>query len=138
MEVIKSKIYVSWGDIEELVKDLHAQISMSGIRIDSIYGMPRGGLIPAVMMSHKLGRPLITDGNKITEHTLVIDDICDTGFTFSNMVDSTPSSHYASLHYRKGCLFNHFCFHASIIDDEWIVYPWERADSDTIQDYLKF
>ena len=21
--------------------------------------------------------------------------------------------------------------------DEWIIYPWERKDSETIQDYLK-
>ena len=24
-----------------------------------------------------------------------------------------------------------------IIKDQWIVYPWEREDSETIQDYLK-
>ena len=48
------KIYLTWKDIEDAVTSLAHRIKESGIEITSIYGLPRGGLIPAVMLSHKL------------------------------------------------------------------------------------
>jgi hypoxanthine phosphoribosyltransferase len=77
MEDIKSKIYLSWDIIETLVDVLAMNIKKS--EIDSIMGLPRGGLIPAVMLSHKLNLPLVFEP---TEKTLIVDDICDSGETF--------------------------------------------------------
>ena len=77
----KSKIYYSWGEIEELVELLCLQIVKSGIQITDIYGLQRGGLIPAVMLSHKLGIPMTQDIKK--PNLLIVDDICDSGETFT-------------------------------------------------------
>lgn len=123
------KIYISWDDIETLTDDLCKVISKSGKQILSVTGLQRGGLIPAVMISHKLNIPYVYS---INSTTLVIDDICDTGETLNNLV--TPLT--AVLHYKTEA--NHKpTFFAQEVGNEWIVYPWERKDSDAIQDYLK-
>lgn len=133
MEVIKSKVKLDWGEIERLVEVLSFKIQSYYEEIDVIYGCPRGGLIPAVMLSHKLGLPLITDECKITKTTLIVDDICDTGNTFANM--DVSSKYFASLHYREGGFFK--CLYATEVINDWIVYPWEDERADAIQDYLK-
>ena len=46
--------------------------------IDSVTGIARGGLIPAVMVSHKLDLPYV---DAVGPNTLVIDDIADSGVT---------------------------------------------------------
>jgi len=136
MEDIKSKVKIDWGEIERLVEVLSFKIQTNyGEEVTEIYGCPRGGLIPAVMLSHKLGLPLITNESNITEWTLIVDDICDTGETFNTMSNLIPSCYYASLHYREGCPFK--CLYAAEVINDWIVYPWEDEKADAIQDYLK-
>jgi hypoxanthine phosphoribosyltransferase len=126
---VGSKIYLSWDDINILVEDLCNTVATSGVQIKSITGIERGGLIPAVMISHKLNIPYVT---KINKDTLVVDDICDTGETLKNMV----AGYTATLHYKKTAVFTPD-FYAKEVGTEWLVYPWERKDSDAIQDYLK-
>ena len=50
---------VSWWDMTDLIKDLTKKIPFEVPLADSIYGIPRGGLIPAVMLSHSTGLPLV-------------------------------------------------------------------------------
>jgi len=126
---IGNKVFVYWDDITVLVDELCNTIITSGVQIKSITGIERGGLIPAVMISHKLNIPYVT---KINKDTLVIDDICDSGETLKNMV----AGYTATLHYKKTASFTPD-FYSKEVGDEWIVYPWERTDSETIQDYLK-
>ena len=131
----KSKIYLSWDGIEELVDLLCKQILKSRIQIDSIMGLPRGGLIPAVMLSHKLGLPLVF---KPTKGTLIVDDICDSGETFAKLSQEYPTNYLACLHLKHHTTdFVPDLWAESWVSDTWLVYPWERDDSDTIQDYLK-
>jgi hypoxanthine phosphoribosyltransferase len=126
---IGNKMYLSWDDIGILVEDLCNTITSSGVEIKSITGIERGGLIPAVMISHKLNIPYVT---KINKDTLVIDDICDTGETLKKTVAKTT----ATLHYKKTASFTPD-FYSKEVGSDWIVYPWERKDSDAVQDYLK-
>ena len=126
---IGNKVFVYWDDISVLVDELCNTITSSGVQIKSITGIERGGLIPAVMISHKLNIPYV---NKINKDTLVVDDICDSGETLKNIV----AGYTATLHYKKTASFTPD-FYSKEVGDEWIVYPWERNDSGTIQDYLK-
>jgi len=128
------KFYVTWEEIEELVDLLCLQIVKSGYQITDIYGLQRGGLIPAVMLSHKLGIPMTI--NSISKTTLIVDDICDSGKTFHELFLQYPKSKFACLHFKPHT--SHFTpdFSANkFFSDCWIVYPWEREDSKTIQDY---
>ena len=147
MEDIKSKICLSWDEIENLVKILATKIQLRyGKEIEAIYGCPRGGLIPAVMLSHELNIPLIVEENQINQNTLIVDDICDSGETFCSLYDKHQKGYeiedapkFACLHYK----FDTSDFTPDFFGVEirnfggWIVYPWEREDADTIQDYLK-
>jgi len=129
---IKSKIYLSWDDIEKLVNELAIKISPE---IDSIMGLARGGLIPAIMLSHKLNLPLVFVPY---ENTLIVDDICDSGETFSGVMEKHPYNMVACLHYKPHTSkFTPDIYAVESTSDDWIVYPWEKDDSDTIQDYLK-
>lgn len=126
---IGNKIFISWDDIDTLVGELCNRISQSGLEVTSITGIERGGLIPAVMVSHKLSIPYVT---RINKGTLVIDDICDTGQTLKNIT----SGFTATLHYKRTADYKPD-FYAKEVGNEWLVYPWERKDSEEIQDYLK-
>jgi len=125
------KVYLSWDDVNIAVNSLCKQIPFELPNIDSVHGIPRGGLIPAVLISHKLGLPYV---GTVGPNTLVVDDIADTGVT----LDKGPGVYTAVLHYKP----HTSCFKPSIYSelhegDEWIIYPWETKDSDPIQDYLK-
>jgi len=126
---VGNKVYLSWDDINILVEDLCNTIVSSGAQIKSITGIPRGGFIPAVMISHKLHIPYVSRTNK---DTLVVDDICDTGETLKRAVGGFT----ATLHYKPTAGFTPD-FYAKEVGTEWIVYPWERNDSEAIKDYLK-
>tara|TARA_B100000780_G_scaffold87715_1_gene60354 strand:+ start:153 stop:770 length:618 start_codon:yes stop_codon:yes gene_type:complete len=130
MEDTISKIYLSWEDVKLAVKDLCTKIRFDQPNIDSVHGIPRGGLIPAVLISHELGIPYV---QAVGKNTLVVDDICDSGVTLEN----GPGVYTAVLHYKP----HTSCFQPSMWSEihegnEWIIYPWERKDSDSIQDYL--
>jgi hypoxanthine phosphoribosyltransferase len=126
-----NKIYLSWDDTINLVDKLCEKIITEQPNIDSVFGLKRGGLIPAVMVSHKLSLPW---SDVMYPNTLVIDDICDTGVTLRDTIGCNT----AVLHYKP----HTSCFKPNIYaqiheGDEWIIYPWERKDSEQIQDYLK-
>ena len=128
---MSKKINVSWETIKELVKVVSKKTIFDFPNIDSVMGLPRGGLIPAVLLSHETGLPYVQHPGK---NTLVVDDICDSGVTLSK----APGAYYAVLHYKPRTS----CFIPNIygevhMGDEWIIYPWEKPDSTPIQDYLK-
>lgn len=125
------KRYVSWEEVDELVNILYENIIESGILFDSINGLARGGLTPAVMLSHKLDIPYDSFGN-----TLVVDDICDSGETLHSLTQSEYPICIAVLHYKPHTSMIEPGFYACKFEsDDWIVYPWEEKDSKTIQDY---
>ena len=130
MEDTISKIYLSWEDVKLAVKDLCTKIRFDQPNIDSVHGIPRGGLIPAVLISHELGIPYV---QAVGKNTLVVDDICDSGVT----LEKAPGVWTAVLHYKP----HTSCFQPNIWSEihegnEWIIYPWETKDSKPIQDYL--
>jgi hypoxanthine phosphoribosyltransferase len=141
----KEKLFLSWGDVDNLIEDLCQKIELTRPPhiIEYITGLPRGGLIPAVMVSHKMGIPFIevetldpiTWWKKKNYSILVVDDICDSGKTLQYF---HPYYTTATLHYKPevSSITPHiYC--ESVTKDEWIVYPWEREDSKMIPDYVK-
>ena len=125
------KRYISWEEIETLVNILYDNILESDKEFDAVIGLPRGGLIPAVMLSHKTGIPYKLGYGTDYGNALVIDDICDSGKTLQHLEYKT-----AVLHYKPHTSIIEPTFYAcKFKSDDWIVYPWENKDSKTIQDY---
>lgn len=142
MEDIKSKVNIGWDEIETLVDILVREISDSNYNFTSIYGIPRGGLIPSVLLSHKLEIPLSM--GSIDKHTLIVDDICDSGVTFQEMYERYQSEFafpldlkFACLHYRSTSSYSPNFVGRKVVEDDWLVYPWENKKAEAIQDYLK-
>jgi len=130
------KVFYNWEDIDGRVNDLCQRLKHESF--EAVYGVPRGGLIVAVLVSHKLGIPLITSlRDMYGKKFLVVDDIADTGRTLEKMkkLEVCNGATFATLDYHKqsSVVPDHWI---SEKGDKWIVYPWEREDSEEIQDYL--
>ena len=134
-----SRMYVSWNEIENLVNGLYERLKDENI--DKVVGIARGGLIPGVMLSHKLGagfEPLewqTRDGefqdrikangfNKNLKGTIFVDDICDSATTIKQIKEIIPKSRWAVLH-QKADINLDFVGERLHNNDKWIVYPWE-------------
>jgi hypoxanthine phosphoribosyltransferase len=130
------KIYLTWNDIETAIESLAHVINKSDIKIDNIMGLPRGGMVPAVMLSHRLNIPLANTHIRPMGNLLVVDDICDSGKTL-NQFKFESQIYTATIHHKQTACYEPTFWYGLIRGDAWIVYPWERKDSDTIQDYLK-
>ena len=128
------KVKIDWYELEKMVDVLCDKINNN--QYEGIYAIRRGGLIIGVMMSHKLGLPLIDRlqsyyGKKF----LIVDDIADTGETLYNLKSEVfQYADIATIHYHKQSLVEPK-FWVTEKGDDWIVYPWERDDSQPIQDY---
>ena len=135
------KYNVNWDEIEALVFRLSHKIITNDLEFKNIYGLQRGGLIPSVMLSHQLGIPMAK--GDIGPDTLIVDDICDSGETLDNLVKKYQTLYSfpfnlktAVLHYKP----HTSCFEPTLYaekwnKDIWLIYPWEKEDSKTIQDY---
>ena len=128
------KEFISWNLIDEAVTDIAFNIKNTNKDFKGVYGIPRGGLILAVMLSHKLDLPLIMSKDELDENSIIIDDIADTGKTLLDFVEY--ESYVVTIHEHEQSLIKP---DYSVLDkgDKWIVYPWETEDSEEIQDYLK-
>lgn len=130
------KVYLTWDNIEELTDKLVDEIKLSNVPPLYITGLPRGGLIPAVMLSHKLNIPFksIDEIKSIPRvDVLIVDDIADSGETLSIY----GGYQTAVLHYKMQSEHIPTFYAEEVNNTDWIVYPFEREDSETIQDYLK-
>jgi hypoxanthine phosphoribosyltransferase len=130
------KVYLTWDNIDNLVDKLANEVSQSPVPPLYITGLPRGGLIPAVMLSHKLNIPFVNVSmirSLPSIDMLVVDDIADSGKTLLKYKKYST----AVLHYKSQSKVIPTYYAEEIENDSWIVYPFERRDSKTIQDYLK-
>lgn len=125
-----NKRFITWDYIETAVDNIASQIESSGLDIQYIFGMPRGGLIPAVMLSHKINIPLLRTGMVLNNKVLIIDDICDSGLTLHKY--NVPT---ATIHTKESASVQPTFYYEVVDESTWYYYPWELKDSKTIQDY---
>lgn len=134
------KVYVEWEDLERDIDKIVSQVK----EVDYVVGIPRGGLIIAVMISHRLGIKHMTVDHleKLEEFNLdidkkrilIVDDISDSGQTLKRYKKEGYTT--ATLDVRNSTVTVPDFYSNWIENADWIVYPWERKDSKTIQDYL--
>lgn len=73
------KFFYSWQEFDGDIKKISAWAR--GQNFDSVYGIPRGGLVTAVLLSHRLNLPLKLKIEELNGKTLIVDDISDSGKT---------------------------------------------------------
>lgn len=134
----KNKIYLSWKWVDEQINTIGDKLE--NVDIEFVSGIPRGGLIPAVMMSHVFGIKYISYSSAkmlpkdLRNKTVVVDDIADTGVTLKEADEIGFIT--ATLSMRSTSLTAPRYFGEFITGDEWLVFPWEKLDSIPVQDYL--
>jgi len=130
------KRYLNWNDVDRAVNRIVASINSSEIKINAVGGLPRGGLIPAVMLSHRLSIPFVSQAQIQTTigNILIVDDICDSGKTLKRF-KFEENIYTATLHWKQSSEYQPNYFWEIAYENEWIVYPWENKDSQTKPDY---
>lgn len=126
------------------------QLHTLDMMFDCVAGLSRGGLIPATIISHLLGLPLVCleysskigKGNNKNHNNalpviphglvLIVDDICDTGHTLKEIkqyYERTNGIYSFVLYYKKLIIPNfHPDFSAWNVPEGsgWITFPWEK------------
>jgi hypoxanthine phosphoribosyltransferase len=121
-EIIRS---IDWHVVEEMIYKLAERLR--DMEISNIYGIPRGGLVVAIRLSHILNKPLITDLKDGDANTLIVDDVLETGATLAPFYDG--GFKIAVLYWNSNLEYN-ICFPDFYVKEktskEWIDFPWER------------
>ena len=143
MSESKCIINYPWNKIDELVKEVANRAT--SFKPTHIVGITRGGLIPAVMLSHSFDLPMETLGvsfrdNRATHHTkfkpidnaryLIVDDINDSGTTFKVVSDIFRNRRLtfatSALINKEKSGFNVDFYGEMFYHDDWINFPWEK------------
>ena len=112
---------LSWADFDRALDSAVARLASCSL--SGVYGVPRGGLVLAVCLSHRLGIPLLEQPQA---GCLVVDDIYETGrtvapyrersdFTTLVWISKLPPLWWQALEVQ--------------VDPEWILFPWENAEA---------
>lgn len=118
------KQYVTWEEVEKFVREVKTRCRNS---YTGVYGVPRGGLVLSVMISHALSMPLL---HAPTNGCIIVDDICDSGETLLHYANDASGMgnhdyHIVTMFYKQNALGVVPEYYASEKKDKWIVFPWE-------------
>jgi hypoxanthine phosphoribosyltransferase len=119
------KIFLTTQEFHDKIIKLAAMIPKGRYRY--VYGIPRGGLIIAVYLSHLCNLEVVTDIERINgDDTLVVDDIADTGKTLNKYPITKCSS--ATIHYKPRSIIKPTYYVDLCENTDWIVYPYECSE----------
>jgi uncharacterized protein len=140
---LKNNYYLNWDDIENLVKKTALKIKKNNKKYDLIIGIKNGGIIPTILISRELdindiefitiGKNKIFKFNKFhkdKKYLLIIDEIYDTGKTFSIV-----NEYFKRFEYDYACLVSRYripdnnkIVTGKVLNHKrWIVFPWENG-----------
>jgi len=120
------KLLLTWDDFEEAITAAAMSLSEKPFTqtCKAIYGIPRGGLIVAVALSHQLHLPLVLSPGP---GCLIVDDVLETGATMLELLTElgTDASKVAAwVWISKNPQMNEG-YHRFVDPHTWVVFPWE-------------
>ena len=121
---MSQKVFVSWEDINKYLDGVVEDVKKRGLKPSGVYGVPRGGLIFATMLSYKMDIPLLLNAAK---DCIIIDDIADSGRTLMHFTKNDTQFHkfyITTMYYHERSMVkpDYYMFEKK---DNWIVYPYE-------------
>lgn len=123
------KYFYAWAQMYWDCKDLARKLKPIKFNFTNIYGVPRGGLIVAVILSHLLDLPVILDKKQITKNTLLVDDISDSGETLKKILKLKKPKAILTLWANPVSKVFPDYYMKLKSEDSWIVFPWETLSS---------
>jgi len=145
---MQQKVYLSWKKYIESLNKIINHFQNSNEKFDIIVGLTRGGLIPAVYLSHALDTPMIAfnphslhaDGTprenivlpispSVIRKILIVDETSDTGKAFIKCINFFTKKGFicktTSVYINKK--ITKFTPDFALYDskNKWIVFPYE-------------
>ena len=121
------KMYVSWNMVDEFIDII--KMKYKDHKFTGVYGLPRGGLIFAVILSHRLGVPMLMAPVK---GCLIVDDICDSGESLLHYRKNSSGEDIegwytiVTMFYKENKLGIVPDYYMIEKKNDWIVFPWEE------------
>ena len=130
--MVKSQ-YVSWNEIEKTVQIISNKILKSSKNFSSITTISRGGLIPSRLLADSLDiEKIFVDQNIISSDSLFVDDIFDSGKTFSDVISKATDSSkltFVTLFARRDVSYpEQLIYGEQTLDDSYLVFPWDKLE----------
>ncbi len=125
---------ICWDDINSAVEEITRQIIDTGITYEVIYALPRGGLVPAVMLSHRLDVPLVLNMEEVWrlkvkhKNALIVDDIADTGETLKYFIEQNFDVATLFVREHTSKIKPKYSY-KNINHDNWLLFPWETRST---------
>lgn len=129
--------HYTWRQYQQDIEFLAGWILRQYPKVEYVVGLARGGLIPAVQLSHKFNVPLIVkyhqtrDGDKkddfvIPPNSLIVDDINDSGRTLTEVTKYCQGDYRTcSIYYKDTSTFE-VDFYCRNSYNNWVIFPWEN------------
>jgi len=146
---LKNRITLDYDDVLTMAK--HLAYHLETRHVDLIVGIKRGGVVPALHLSHELEKPMevITwqtrDGDKQEhnqaikqavlegKHVVFVDDINDTGTSADQIIAAygydiceNPNITFATLIEKVTSTRRVDVCALRIDDPRWVIFPWEK------------
>lgn len=120
-------LFLTWYDMERDCAFIERWIKQLDVTPSRIYGIPRGGLTLAVMLSHRLGIPMLHNQQLIDDRTVIVDDVIESGNTIRDLIDKiAPYKPLAIYAWCDKSGASHTMNTVLRVEPErWIVFPWE-------------
>lgn len=122
---------MTWQQAEGYINNL--ALILEPLKVVSIYAIPRGGLVPAVLLAHRLdvrrvaclqfAEPHVWE----SERSICVDDIADTGGTVAAARELFPNIKIATMIARYNTKHEPDYYGTRWQTDHWIEFPWERS-----------
>ena len=148
----KDPLQITWHSVRQAVGHIANRLAAHNYKPQRILAVARGGMIPAVMLSHILdvrevgsvqveaydGRikgaatKVITGFGQVEHYnkpdTLIVDDLWDTGETHEHLRRLFHQATFATLFYKDRGDESHRIVSfpgLAVPRDEWLQFPWE-------------
>ena len=111
--------HLSWAEFDQAVDRIVG--SCRGCRFAGVHGIPRGGLVLAVALSHRLDLPLLQTPQP---GCLLVDDVYETGLTlapYRELADARVVVWVSKVEPQWWQAVE------VMSSSEWLVFPWEDA-----------
>lgn len=132
---VDGKYHMSWKEVEAAIhSSVRSMKNALSSRIDVIYALPRGGVIPASLLHRffpearfELLEP--NSGVVANPHTCIIcDDIWDSGKTMQRLMETCPGQIYWTLTSKDLITAADHFYGLATITKSYIVFPWEMEE----------
>ena len=123
------KVYYTWEQFDEDIDKIVKIIKRDYPNIKCIYGIPKGGLVPAIKIANRLNLPLYlvlawADEQCRPESILIVDDCVDVGTTLGSIKDIDKYI-TATIFIKPQSKIKPKIWCRECSNDKWVVFGWE-------------